>query len=155
MNPDLLSQLRDIHGAAPVSWWPPAPGWWLLACVALLVLAWLLRRLQLRFRVRRRRRQMLAWVDQLNAQVDPRREPQTYLATLNRIFKLVALRAFPERQCAALNGQAWTDFLIEKMHKVPSAESLMVLATGPYDPAPVFDADKLSGLTRAWIRQYG
>lgn len=155
MNPDLLSQLRDIHGAAPVSWWPPAPGWWLLAVMALLLLAWLVRRVLLRLRIRRRRKQMLAWVDRLNARVDPGHDPQTYLATLNRIFKLVALRAFPERRCASLSGQAWTDFLLEKMHKAPSAESLLVLATGPYDPSPVFDAEKLSGLTRYWIRQYG
>jgi len=155
MNPDLLSQLRDIHGAAPVSWWPPAPGWWLLALLVLLLLAWLVRRMMLRLRIRRRRKQMLAWIDHLNTHVDPRRDPQTYLATLNRIFKLVALRAFPERQCASLNGQAWTDFLLEKMHKSPSAESLMVLASGPYDPSPVFDAEKLSNLTRSWIRRYG
>lgn len=155
MNPDLLSQLRDIHGAAPVSWWPPAPGWWLLAFLVLLVLAWLVRRMILRLRIRRRRKQMLGWIDHLNAHVDPKRDPQTYLATLNRIFKLVALRAFPERHCASLNGQAWTDFLLEKMHKSPSAESLMVLASGPYDPSPVFDAEKLSNLTRSWIRKYG
>jgi len=155
MNPDLLSQLRDIHGAAPVSWWPPAPGWWLLTFLVLLLLAWLVRRMILRFRIRRRRKQMLAWVDHLNAHVDPERDPHTYLATLNRIFKLVALRAFPERQCASLNGQAWTDFLLEKMHESPSAECLLVLASGPYDPSPVFDAEKLGGLTRAWIRRYG
>jgi len=155
MNPDLLSQLRDIHSAAPVSWWPPAPGWWILAVMALLLLGWLFRRLLLRIRVRRRRKQMLAWIDHLNTHVDPRLDPHTYLATLNRIFKLVALRAFPDRQCASLSGQAWTDFLLEKMHQSPSAEALMVLASGPYDPRPVFDADKLSGLTRSWIRQYG
>ncbi len=99
--------------------------------------------------------QMLSWIDHLNANIDPRRDPQAYLATLNRIFKLVALRAFPERQCAVLNGHEWTDFLIENMKKFPSVESLRVLALGPYDPAPQFDPELLSGLTRSWIRQYG
>ena len=155
MNPDLLSQLRDIHGAAPVPWWPPAPGWWVLGVLVLALLGWLFLRLLARLKVRQRRRQMLAWIDHLNANIDPRRDPQAYLATLNRIFKLVALRAFPERQCAALNGHAWTDFLEEKMQKSPSAELLKVLASGPYDPAPVFDPEQLSGLTRSWIRQYG
>jgi hypothetical protein len=37
-------QLRDIHGPDPVSWWPPAPGWWLLALGTILCL-WLLWRL--------------------------------------------------------------------------------------------------------------
>ncbi|MGB5293258.1 MAG: DUF4381 domain-containing protein [Lysobacterales bacterium] len=155
MNPDLLSQLRDIHAAAPVSWWPPAPGWWVLALLLLVFLGWLGRRLMARFRVYQRRKQMLGWVEHLNANIDPQRDPQAYLSTLNRIFKLVAMRAFPAQQCAALNGQDWVNFLIENMKKSSSAESLAVLATGPYDPAPTFDPELMSELTRNWIRQHG
>lgn len=155
MNPDLLSQLRDIHAAAPVPWWPPAPGWWVLALLLLVLLGWLGRRLLARLRVHQRRKQMLGWVEHLNANIDPRRDPQAYLSTLNRIFKLVAMRAFPNQQCAALNGQSWVNFLIENMAKSASAESLSVLATGPYDPAPKFDPQLMSELTRNWIRQHG
>lgn len=155
MNPDLLSQLRDIHAAAPAPWWPPAPGWWVLALLVLVLLGWLGRRLLARLRVHQRRKQMLGWVEHLNANIDPQRDPQAYLSTLNRIFKLVAMRAFPAQQCAALNGQDWADFLIDKMKKSPSAESLGVLATGPYDPAPKFDPELMSELTRDWIRQHG
>ena len=155
MNPDLLSQLRDIHAAAPVAWWPPAPGWWVLALLLLVLLSWLGRRLLARHRLHQRRKQMLGWIDHLNANIDPQRDPQAYLSTLNRIFKLVALRAFPDQHCAQLNGQEWVDFLIEKMKKTPSAELLGVLATGPYDPAPKFNPDQLSELSRYWIRQHG
>ncbi|HYN78294.1 MAG TPA: DUF4381 family protein, partial [Lamprocystis sp. (in: g-proteobacteria)] len=28
---DPLAGLRDWHLPAPVAWWPPAPGWWLVA----------------------------------------------------------------------------------------------------------------------------
>lgn len=155
MNPDLLSQLRDIHSAAPVPWWPPAPGWWLLALLLLVLLVWSGRRVLARYRLHQRRKQMLGWVDHLNANIDPGRNPQAYLSTLNRIFKLVALRAYPEQQCAVLNGQEWTDFLIEKIKNAPSAKSLEVLASGPYDPAPRFDPDQMSELTRHWIKQHG
>jgi len=155
MNPDLLSQLRDIHAAAPVAWWPPAPGWWVLALLALVLISWLGKRVLARHRLNRRRKQMLGWIDHLNANIDPRRDPQAYLSTLNRIFKLVALRAFPGEQCAVMNGKDWSGFVIEKMKKSASADALEVLASGPYDPAPRFDPEQLSALTRDWIREHG
>jgi hypothetical protein len=155
VNPDLLSQLRDIHSAPPLGWWPPAPGWWVIALLVLVVLAWTGRRLLAAYRVRMRRKQMLVWVDHLNESINPQREPQAYLSTLNRIFKLVALRAFPDQHCAALAGQDWTNFLRGKMKLSKSSDSLSVLASGPYDPAPQFDPVILSELTRNWIRQHG
>ena len=155
MNPDLLTQLRDIHSAAAVPWWPPAPGWWVLALIVLALVTWMGRRVLVRYRLHRRRQQMLGWVDHLNVTLDPKVEPHAYLSMLNRIFKVVAVKAFPGQHCAALNGQEWVDFLIEKMKKKQSGESLAVLALGPYDPAPEFDADQMSELTRHWIRQHG
>ncbi len=155
MNPDLLSQLRDIHAAPAVGWWPPAPGWWLLALLLLVLLGWLGRLLLARYRVQQRRKQMLSWLDHLNATTDPQHDPQVYLSTLNRIFKLVALRAFPGQHCAALAGLEWVEFLADKMKHSQAAVSLNVLASGPYDPAPQFDPDTLSELTRLWIRQHG
>ncbi len=155
MNPDLLSQLRDIHAAPAVPWWPPAPGWWLLALLVLVLLAWLGRRVLARYRIHQRRKQMLGWINHLNTSIDPQRDPQAYLSTLNRIFKLVALRAFPGQHCAALAGQDWTDFLTDKMKHSQLTQSLNVLASGPYDPSPEFDPDLISELCRVWIKQHG
>jgi len=155
MNPDLLSQLRDIHAAPQVPWWPPAPGWWVLALLLLITLGWLGRRVLARYRVYKRRKQMLGWVDHLNASIDPLRDPQVYLSTLNRIFKLVALRAFPEQKCAVLAGQDWVDFLAGQIKNSQPMDALNVLALGPYDPAPRFDPATMSDLTRYWIRRHG
>ena len=155
MNPDLLAQLRDIHAAPTAPWWPPAPGWWVIALLLLALLVWLGRRVLARYKVRLRRKQMLGWIDHLNANTDPQREPQAYLSTLNRIFKLVALRAFPAQQCASLAGQDWADFVRANMKSSNETESLSVLATGPYDPAPKFDPQVMSDLTRFWIKQHG
>ncbi len=155
MNPDLLAQLRDIHSAPAVGWWPPAPGWWVLVLLALAGFIWLGRRLLAAYRVHQRRKQMLTWIDHLNATVDPRKDPHSYLSTLNRVFKLVALRAFPGRQCAAMAGHEWTEFLQKNIKAEQSGKVLSVLAAGPYKPAPQFDPVAISELARVWIKQHG
>jgi hypothetical protein len=155
MNPDLLEQLKDIHGAPPLPWWPPAPGWWILAAMLLLVLIWVGSRALKRYRIHQRRKQMLAWIDHLNATIDPQKEPQSYLSTINRIFKVVALRAYPEEQVAVMAGSQWAEFLQQQMKKNQQSELLAVLSSGPYNPAPEFDPATISDLARLWIKQHG
>lgn len=155
MSADPLAQLRDIHAAAPASWWPPAPGWWILFALLLLVLVLLGRFVYKHHRARQRRRQMLGWIDTLNSLVDPHDQPQAYLAGLNRVFKVVALKAFPEENCAALSGTQWVSFLRGKLGKNTQTEPLQALATGPFSPRPEFDADAICELARHWINRYG
>ena len=155
MNPDLLSQLRDIHAAPVVPWWPPAPGWWILALLLLVLLFWVGRRMRMLHKARQRRKQMLGWIDFLNVTVDPLTEPQAWLSMLNRVFKVIALQAFPEQQCAAMSGSKWVEFLSQQIKDKKSAEALAVLANGPFDPKPEFDPDTMSALAKDWIRQYG
>ena len=38
INPQSL-ELRDIHLPEPISWWPIAPGWWLLLALILALIA--------------------------------------------------------------------------------------------------------------------
>jgi len=155
MNPDLLSQLRDIHSAPPPSWWPPAPGWWVLALLLLALLSWAVLRALAFLQRRRRRRRMLAWIDGLNASVDPQTDPGAYLATLNQVFKRVAIRAFPGRRCESMSGDEWSRFVAANLGKGVDDTALRVLARGPYDPAPRFDPGIVSDAARRWIRQYG
>ena len=155
MNEDLLSQLRDIHAAPDVPWWPPAPGWWILALVVLVLLVLLGRFAVARRRVRQRRKQRLNWVDFLNVMVNPEEEPQAYLSMLNRIFKLVAMEAFPGEHCAAMTGSEWVGFLTRKLESEPSVDALDVLANGPFDPRPEYDPDTVSALARTWILRHG
>ena len=44
MNPEtLVDRLAPLRTPEAVSWWPPAPGWWILAAIALAIVALLLR----------------------------------------------------------------------------------------------------------------
>lgn len=157
MNPQeaLLEQLRDIHAAPEVPWWPPAPGWWLLAAILLVALAWLARRLLARYRAHQRRQRLLHFIEWVETEVDPVEAPGQYLADHNRIFKLVALRAFPDADCAQMAGDEWVGFLRSHLGGGEELEPLAALAEGPYRPAAEFDPAELSRLLRRWVDRHG
>lgn len=156
MNPqdNLLEGLRDIHGVPELPWWPPAPGWWLLAALLLAGLVWLARLGLKRYRAGQRRQRLLDFIDGIEAGIDPQVAPGPYLASLNRVFKIVALQAFPGAHCAQLAGQDWVGFVQDKLGGADAAP-LAALADGPYRPAAEFDAGALTGLARQWVRLYG
>lgn len=156
MNPQdaLLAQLRDIHGAPEAPWWPPAPGWWLLAALVLIALVLLARYSLRRYRAQQRRQRLLHFIEWIEAGVDPEQSPGQYLADLNRVFKLVALRAFSDAPCAQMTGAAWVAFLRSKLDG-EDEQALAALAEGPYRPAADFDVAALTGLARRWVQRYG
>jgi hypothetical protein len=151
----LLDQLNDIHGAGQPSWWPPAPGWWLLAMLALLLAALLLRQLARRLAEHRRRKAWLTALEDLNRQYDPSAQPREYLAALNRLFRAVAVRAFPRTPAPRLQGDEWVDFITSRLPPDAGNESLAALASGPYALSAEFDADQLNERARTWVKRYG
>jgi hypothetical protein len=158
MNPqgaDLLAQLRDIHAAPAAPAWPPAPGWWALFAVLAFFLFLLARRGLRAWRRRRQRLRLLRWVDDIDAHIDPLTAPQAFLEAMNRVFKVVAIQAFPHQSCARLQGEEWAEFLQQSMCNMPDAEHLEILALGPYQPRPEFDPEAMSRLARRWILRHG
>ena len=140
MSPAL--PLRDIHLLAPAGWWPPAPGWWLLALLALCLIVWsihALRRLWLR---RRSRRKVL---DRFDALVNDTALPaKARLAELLALLRRAAIARHP--QAAALSGEDWLRFLDGPAADRPfSTGAGRVLLDAPYRPA-VADAEMASAL---------
>lgn len=151
----LLERLQDIHGAAEPSWWPPAPGWWVVAGVALAAAVFGLVVLWRAVRVRLRRRRLMRELDELARAYDPAERPADYIAAINRWFRGVALRAFPDSDCARLQGAAWVEFIRARLPRVPEAAALDALVDGPYRPDPEFDPAALKGLARKWLTAHG
>ena len=158
MNPDpsqLLDQLQDIHAAASPPWWPPAIGWWVLALVALFLVAVAIRFLKRKLAARKRRREWLRALDAIGLKLDPQRDAQQYLAGLNRLFRAVALKAFPGTGCAGMQGEEWVIFISSLLPENTDNSGLSALARGPYEPVPRFDVRSLDMLARTWVRLYG
>jgi hypothetical protein len=158
MNTDqspLLDQLQDIHVVDNPLWWPPAIGWWVLALLLLFLLVVTTRFLKRKLAVRKRRREWLQALDAIGHELDPHRDAHRYLARLNRLFRAVALKAFPGTPCAGLQGEQWVIFIRSLLPENADDSSLSALARGPYEPAPNFDVQSLAEHARTWVRLYG
>lgn len=160
MNPTDPSTLplRDIHLPAAVSWFPPAPGWWLLAgfgLIALLALAWWWKR----YRPDAIERASLAMLDQLRSDFEQQHDIHRLargLSTLGRQLTVSASR--PEM--IAQTGREWIDNLAE-IGGLPWPDDLLdLLRRAPYSAelAATFDTtacQQAIEIFQQWIRFQG
>lgn len=143
---DPLAALHPLHPPAPVSWWPPAPGWWLLTALLLVLLGtgwWLHRRGALR-------RSALAELRILERTAS---DDTRVAAGVNNLLRRVALARFPRRQVAALSGEAWLQFLDSRARLSGFRDGPgRVLASAPYSARCRVERAALLALARRWIR---
>jgi len=157
---DPLSQLRDIHLPDPVSFWPPAPGWWILLLCLLIGLAFLCRHTLAAMIRRRRLESVLRELDQAysvfteQSAFDKTRNQAglAFLAAVNTLLKRVAQVMYPDSNCSSLTGRDWLHFLDacdqgSAFSQGPGA----VLADGAYRPVFDADGDALYQAARNWV----
>lgn len=151
MNPpDALSQLKDIHQPPTGGLWPPAPGWWLLALVTLVLIAvsvWLLRRHRQKTRWRRLARAELA---RLSAVAEPTPE---WFSSLNTLLKQIARECYPERHPEALSGQEWIDFLLAQApaDRIASRPLVEAMVHSALQPGASADPNQALDFARHWL----
>ena len=126
---DPLAALHPLREPALVGWWPPAPGWWLLALIMLIGTMWcgfLIWRQRRRNAYRRiARRQLAAIQEQFQRDGDTNH----CVAAVNALLKSVAVTAYPRRQVASISGKEW-----------------LALINEPLDPQNHLDQSYLSAL---------
>ena len=149
--------LRDIRGLDPVSWWPPAVGWWVLAATLLLLLValatvWVWRRRAfMHARQRDARRRLRA----LRRQVG-RGEAMDPAGTFSGLLRRVVMLRYGRASCAGLSGEAWLAWLARHDPRGFDwcAEGRMLLEA-PYAPGhPPVDVARLQRLidaALAWV----
>ena len=102
-------QLRDIHLPEDISWWPPAPGWWLLALLSMVALVLVVHAAVKFYRANAYRRQALQHLQLISQQwPTPNAEATTAVMTL---LKRVALSAWPQYHYSALPLSQFIDAL--------------------------------------------
>jgi hypothetical protein len=155
---DLLSQLADIHLPAQVSYWPPAPGWWVLAILLLIGLVYLAYKLRIQAQQAKIRQYALAELDGCMAEYatadssEPDANLLRYVNAVNSVLRRVALVHFPNNAVAGLDGQAWVDFIRQKGDSSLLNEQIAAaLSRGRFQTRVEVDSKALYELGRAWI----
>lgn len=144
--------LRDIHLPEPVSAWPPAPGWWLLA-VTLLAAA--VTAVVLWRRYKRRRavpKAALRELARIEADFAGHNDKRRLAEALSELLRRAGLSLYPRRETAALTGERWLRWLdahggMDAFTREPGR----ALVRAPYQPDPDYDATGLIALCRQWL----
>lgn len=131
--------LRDIHLPAEPHWWPPAPGWWLLAVMLALAAAWLSRLALHAWQRRRRVRVRLALLERERAALGGGSSPAATAQAVAAALRAAALAERPE--CRALRGEDWLAWLDRGLPDAPfrSGPGRLLLDL-PYRPNVSADA---------------
>lgn len=170
MKPDLLPDLstldpaqalplRDILLPTRIGWWPPAPGWWLVAVITLATLAllvWLWRRHRGRQQLLKPATQSLQQIERRFARHGDNRQLVTELSTL---LRQVALHRYPRREVAGLIGEPWLEWLdlafqqrSKTATKAPFTQGVgRVLIEQTYQRDPEFAPQPLLALCAEWL----
>ena len=165
MQPDTSNiPLRDIHLPDPVSWWPPALGWWLL--LALLILSivfvfWLIRRRRL-FKLRNT---SIAELEAIYKTYQEQYDAKRFTQELSVLLRRVSISYYPTTDAAGLTGATWLEFLdslLSPKHNKSGQKFANgvgeVLIKAPYQhnlKNSDIDAEALYQLSAEWIYSLG
>jgi len=105
-DPGSLENLHDLVMPVPVPWWPPAPGWFIVSAVLVMVLGWWLIRAIQQWQSNSYRREALVLLGKIDGSG----------AELPILIKRVALSAYPRERVASLTGEEWLAFLDQTGH---------------------------------------
>lgn len=142
--------LRDIHLPADPAWWPPAPGWWVLAALALIALlaaAWLWRR---RRRLWRQQQLVLRELDVLALQYQHDGDSAALASGLHQLLRRVARRH--EAMAIKQRGPAWRRTLARVPVDTATLDRLVSLDQLIYRPQALQDHAAVIAAVRQWLR---
>ena len=143
--------LKDIHLPAPIGWWPPAPGWWLLP--VLILILWLLVRYLYR---RLTRKTAINAAETLLKSLGQQTDTLQTLTALSALLRRTALSIDDRRHVASLRGNDWLEYLDRSLPEPAFSQGIgRCLADAHYQPVVTDDIDisALIDLCERWLKQ--
>jgi uncharacterized protein DUF4381 len=157
MNQQTLN-LRDIHLPEPISWWPLAPGWWLLLVSVLLILCALYLTIKI-YRSRQLKRDIKAELEHIKQQFQQTQSKSQLAKSLSILLRRASISYYPKANIAGLTGEHWLTYLdktnIKRSEKISfKTNAGKILLSAPYLPENKkldFDAQFLIDLCESWL----
>jgi hypothetical protein len=159
-DPTSLENLYDIIIPSPVPWWPPAPGWYVVGGVVLVLAVWASWLGWRRWQATAYRRAALTELQQLKGRAADSAQRVPALQALPTLVKRTALAAFPRQAVASLSSTAWLEFLDHTGHTDAFTHGRgQLLPALSYNPhaASRLDAqemEELFSIVSGWIRHH-
>jgi hypothetical protein len=148
--------LRDIHLPDPVSWWPPAPGWWLLlgGIFLLAIMLFMIKKIRQRKRLQK---VSLAELEILRTKYDNDKNKKALAQSLSVLLRRASISFQPRNNVASLTGNQWLQHLDNTTdNKGFETGTGNILITAPYLPDDKqidVDTDSLLSLCESWLRE--
>lgn len=159
----LEENLRDVQLPEPISWWPLAPAWWVLAAAVLVALGWLIL-LLLRFKRQNHYKKVAKLaLEQHFQQWQTNNSASEYAQAANQVLRRCVLHLTKtQAKHRSLNvgvaGKEWAKTLTlitEKKHSnTLSQTSLDALTERCYHANPDIDVPSLHRELIRWVRNH-
>ena len=147
-----LVNLKDIHLPPPVSFWPPAPGWWILALLLTSSLFICSVYLYRKHKKRKPRIEALRILKDLEILYQNSQDEVVSLRNLSNLLRRTALTFYDNDEVASLQGSSWLEFL-DKTGKTKefSQGAGKVLGNEVFQQKVNPDMNALFPLVKKWI----
>lgn len=142
--PGNLDRLNDIVLPPQLSWWPLAPGWYVLIAISSVTAGWLMFRLVKNWKANAYRRVALRELATLND-----------ASSIAELLRRTALVVSPRADVASLSENEWVDWLANHSSVAVPPEVRRQLSCGVYEREP--DPSEVSALcdfAAQWISQH-
>jgi hypothetical protein len=125
--------LRDIHLPGPISWWPPAFGWWIIFGIAAICICLLALYISQHFKPTLKK-EATKVLDYIEKSFHNNGNTVQCLSALSALLRRISLQIFSS-DYAGVTGEAWLHFLDKRLKEPEFSQGAgRILLYGPYQP---------------------
>lgn len=154
MATDVLAGLKDIHLPPAVSIWPLAVGWYIVAVVALVVIALMIWFLAKRIKAYRHKQAIIKMFDK-TTQAAQLEKPQALISEVSIFLKRVIMQELKVDNAHLYFGEDWLKFLDQqlKTNDFSQGDGRVLLASYTSKEVSIDEQQALIILTKKWLRK--